>query len=63
MLKAVTLFFSSGQSPVEEEVTMEICAFMEAADKSKSLGGKQVSLNEVWDKGKAEAFKKLKSIL
>ena len=63
MLKVVTVFFSNGHSPVEDEVTMEICAFMEAADKSKSSGGQQVSLNEVWKKGKAEAFKKLKTII
>ncbi|HRP54436.1 Gfo/Idh/MocA family oxidoreductase [Agriterribacter sp.] len=63
MLKVVTLFFDNGQPPIEEEVTKEICAFMEAADKSKSLGGKQVSLDEIWSRGRAKASKKLKAII
>ncbi len=63
MLKVVTLFFDNGQPPVEEEVTKEICAFMEAADKSKSSGGKQVSLDEIRERGRSAAFKKLKHII
>jgi len=40
-------FFESGQPPVSPEETLEIYAFMEAADKSKWRNGAEVSLAEV----------------
>jgi hypothetical protein len=36
--------------PVQPEETLEILAFMEAADMSKKLGGKSVSVRELLDK-------------
>jgi hypothetical protein len=43
----IVKFFQTGQPPVPREETIEILAFMEAADESKRLGGQPVSLREV----------------
>ena len=40
-------FFKTGKSPVEGAETLEIYAFMEAADESKRRGGAKVSLSDV----------------
>jgi hypothetical protein len=40
-------FFKSGQPPVSAEETIEIFAFMEAADQSKRQGGTPVTLQSV----------------
>lgn len=39
LLKQIVNFFETGMSPVEPAETLEICAFIEAADKSKNEGG------------------------
>jgi len=46
-------------SSTDAEETIEIFAFMEAADESKRRGGAPVSLNEVLAKSRAEAASKL----
>ena len=51
-------FFKSGKSPVRAEETIEIFAFMEAADESKRQGGAPVSLASVLAKAKPEAAAK-----
>jgi GFO/IDH/MocA oxidoreductase family protein len=43
-------FFKSRTSPVDDKETIEIYAFMEAADESKRRGGKPVRLDEVMGK-------------
>ena len=40
-------FFKTGKSPVEDSETLEIYAFMEAADESKRRGGAKVLLRDV----------------
>ncbi len=40
-------FFKTKESPIDERETIEIYAFMEAADESKRREGKPVTLNEV----------------
>ncbi|MEZ6045864.1 MAG: Gfo/Idh/MocA family oxidoreductase [Planctomycetaceae bacterium] len=55
-------FFKTGESPVADEETIEIYAFMEAADESKRQGGKPVSLKEVIEKAKPEADARLKAL-
>ena len=40
-------FFKTGKPPVRAEETIEIFAFMEAADESKRQGGKPVTLATV----------------
>ena len=47
MLREVMRFFQTGMAPVSAEETIEIFAFMEAADESKRLGGQPVSIAEV----------------
>jgi predicted dehydrogenase len=47
LVVAIVSFFRSGKPPVSEEETIEIYAFMEAADESKRLGGIPVNLSEV----------------
>lgn len=44
LLKEIITYFDSGKVPVTPEETIEIFAFMEAADESKRQGGKSVSL-------------------
>lgn len=48
----VCKFFKTGVSPVPQEETLEILAFMEAADESKRLGGSPVSLPALLEKAK-----------
>jgi hypothetical protein len=50
-------FFKTRKAPVRAEETIEIFAFMEAADESKRQGGAPVSLASVLAKAKAEAMK------
>ena len=47
LLVAIVAIFRSGKPPVSDEETIEIYAFMEAADESKRLGGIPVSLSDV----------------
>jgi hypothetical protein len=49
LLLDIVKFFETGIVPVEPEETIEILAFMEAADISKKLGGKSVSVKELLD--------------
>jgi predicted dehydrogenase len=44
LLEQIIQFFETGRSPVNQEETLEIIAFMEAADESKDKGGTPVSL-------------------
>ena len=45
-------FFTSGKPPVARDETIEIYAFMEAADESKRLGGKPVKLADTIDRAR-----------
>ena len=56
---AIVKFFHSGQPPVSPEETLEIYAFMEAADESKRQNGASVTLESVMTKARAEAAKKI----
>ncbi|MBM3999132.1 MAG: gfo/Idh/MocA family oxidoreductase [Planctomycetes bacterium] len=49
----IVTFFRTGKPPVTMEETIEIYAFMEAADESKRRGGSPVSVREVIDKARA----------
>jgi len=50
LLLDIVKYFETGIVPVEPEETLEILAFMEAADISKKLGGKAVSVKELLGK-------------
>ncbi|HEX7862308.1 MAG TPA: Gfo/Idh/MocA family oxidoreductase [Verrucomicrobiae bacterium] len=47
LLREIVAFFKTGKSPVPAEETLELFAFMEAADESKRQGGKPVKIADV----------------
>jgi len=55
LITQIVEFFKTGKPPVSEAETLEIFAFMEAADESKRQGGKAVKIAEVLAKAKKEA--------
>jgi hypothetical protein len=44
MLAQIVQFFRDGKPPVSNEETLELFAFMDAAQRSKEAGGKPVRL-------------------
>jgi predicted dehydrogenase len=54
LVVAIARFFKTGQVPVRAEETIEMFAFMEAADESKRQGGAPVTLESVLQKARAE---------
>lgn len=56
---AIVKFFHTHQPPVSPQETLEIYAFMEAADESKRQDGASVTLESVMTKARAEAAKKI----
>jgi len=59
LLVSIVQFFRDGKPPVTEEETLEIYAFMEAADESKRTGGAPVKISTVLEKAKSQATEKL----
>jgi len=59
LCREIVRFFKTRQPPVSADETIEIFAFMEAADESKRQGGAPVSLAGVLAKARAEAAAKL----
>lgn len=47
LVREIVQFFKTGVAPVQPEETIEIMAFMEAADESKRLGGAPVKIKDV----------------
>ena len=54
----IVKFFRTGQPPVSEAETLEIYAFMEAADESKRQGGASVRMEDVLKKAREAAKSK-----
>jgi predicted dehydrogenase len=54
LLFAIVDLFRTGRVPVPPEETLELYAFMEAADESKRRGGAEVSLGEVLARARSE---------
>ena len=50
LIVEIVKFFKTGKPPVSKEETLEIIAFMEAADESKRKGGCPVTLKSVMEK-------------
>ena len=48
LLVKIIEFFETGIPPVSSQETLEMCAFMEAADESKNNGGARVSLESMF---------------
>jgi predicted dehydrogenase len=61
MVVEIVKFFKTGKPPVSAEETLEIYAFMEAADESKRQGGAPVTLESVLAKAREAAAMKLTS--
>ncbi|HUE12781.1 MAG TPA: Gfo/Idh/MocA family oxidoreductase, partial [Planctomycetaceae bacterium] len=59
LVVAIVKFFKTGVPPVSAEETLEIYAFMTAADESKRQHGAEVTLESVLVPARAEAAKKL----
>ncbi|MCS7306250.1 MAG: Gfo/Idh/MocA family oxidoreductase [Thermoguttaceae bacterium] len=55
LLVEIARFFQTGKPPISVEETLEIYAFMEAADESKRRGGCPVSVQEVLEQAKKAA--------
>src|SRR5262249_23518390 len=53
----IVKFFKTCQVPVDSDETLEIVAFMEAADESKRQGGKPVTIESVMAKARAQIAK------
>ena len=56
LVEEIIKFFKTGQVPIPEEETIEIYAFMTAADESKALGGVPVSIAETIQKAQSRTF-------
>jgi predicted dehydrogenase len=52
LVDEIIKFFKTGNAPVPPEETIEIFAFMSAADESKAKGGAAVSITELIEKAK-----------
>lgn len=59
LLEDIVKYFETGAIPVQPAETLEILAFMEAADESKKNGGNPASIKKVMDKAR-KASKKYK---
>lgn len=55
LIVEIVKFFKTGKSPVSEAETLEIFAFMEAAEESKRQGGRPVTIQAVLKKAQQEA--------
>lgn len=60
LLVEIVKFFKTGKAPVTSEETLEIFAFMEAADESKRRGGEAISLESVMMKAGSKTSVKSK---
>jgi hypothetical protein len=54
LLEQIVKFFKTGKVPVPAEETIEIFAFMSAADESKAKGAAPVSIESVIEKAKSK---------
>jgi predicted dehydrogenase len=61
LLKQIIRFFETRVSPVSEDETLEIYAFMEAADESRRKGGTAVSLASTLEKARQAMKKNIKN--
>jgi hypothetical protein len=56
-------FFAGGENPVANQESIEIMAFIEAAQLSSQRGGIPVTLDEVIDRARGEAARRLQALL
>ena len=58
-MKEIARFFKTGISPVPPETTVEIFAFMQAAEASKKAGGKPIVIADLIKATREQALRKL----
>jgi hypothetical protein len=58
----IVKMFRGNPPPVSTEETLQLYAFMEAADESKRQGGKPVTIESVMKKAEAEATERLAAL-
>ena len=63
LLVQIIKCFRTGKVPVGPEETLELYAFMEAADESKRQGGASVTIESVLAKARKEAAAKLQKLM
>ena len=63
LLTEIIKFFETGNPPVKPADTMEIYAFMEAADESKRRKGVSVNVDEIFSGAKKTADQKLRTLI
>lgn len=59
LVKEIVNFYKTGVSPIDPKETLEIYAFMEAADESKRQGGKPITLEAVMNAAQDSAAKRV----
>lgn len=59
LVTEIATFFRTGEPPIAAEETIEIFAFLTAAEKSKAEGGRTVTINEVLDEARTRAAAKV----
>lgn len=59
LVAEIARFFKTGKPPVDPQETLEIFAFMEAADESKRQGGAPVKVETIMIKARQQALEKL----
>ena len=62
LLVEIVQFFRTGESPVAAEETIELYAFMAAADESKRQGGAPVALQPILERAGKDAQQRLKEL-
>ena len=63
LVVAIADFFATGEPPVEPAETIELFAFMEAADESVRRGGSPVTIADVMEKAQEEARRRVAAML
>jgi len=59
LMLEIARFFKSGKSPIAPHTTLEIFAFMQAAEASKQVGGKPVKIADIMKTAREAALKKI----
>lgn len=62
LVKVIAQFFVDGELPIDPSETIELYAFMSAADKSKEQGGVPVEVQPLIEQATKEANERLKSL-
>ncbi len=60
LIAEIVKFLKTGKAPIDPQETIELFAFMEAADESKRRGGEWVEISEVLEKARGKKSKKKK---